>query len=123
MEPGTPLLDVVDDSPEAVLDLYEANGWGDGLPMVPPTPERVDAMLGALGDVDPDEVLATLPPRFGEATRRIVAVNAVLAGAPPACLPVLVSAVRALARPEVNLRGVNATTHPVAPLLIVSGDV
>ena len=57
------------------------------------------------------------------ATRRVIAVNAVLAGCRPEHLPVLVAAVRALARPEVNLRGVNATTHPVAPLLIVHGDI
>lgn len=116
------MLEIVDDTPEAVAAVYERHGWGDGLPMVPPTEARVDAMLAALGAVDPDEVVATLPPRFGEATRRIIAVNAVLAGCAPEHLAVLVSAVRALARPEVNLRGVNATTHPVAPLLIVSGD-
>jgi hypothetical protein len=117
------MLELASDDPEAVLELYARHGWGDGLPLVAPTRERVDAMLAALGDVDPDEVLATLPPRFGEATRRVVAVNAVLAGCRPEYLPVLVSAVRALARPELNLRGVNATTHPVAPLLIVHGDV
>lgn len=120
---STDLLDLADDSPEALLSLYESRGWGDGLPMVPPTTERVAAALAALGDVDPDEVIATLPPRFGEATRRVIAINAVLAGCPPECLPVLVSATRALARPELNLRGVNATTHPVAPLLIVSGEI
>ncbi|HZP28951.1 MAG TPA: hypothetical protein VFC99_08360, partial [Acidimicrobiia bacterium] len=117
------MLDLAADDPEALLDLYARNGWGDGLPMVAPTRERVDAMLAALGDVDPDEPLATLPPRFGAATRRIVAVNAVLAGCRPEYLAVIVSAVRALARPELNLRGVNATTHPVAPLLVVHGDV
>jgi hypothetical protein len=117
------MLELASDDPEAVLELYASKGWGDGLPLVAPTRERVDAMLAALGDADPDEVLATLPPRFGEATRRVVAVNAVLAGCRPEYLPVLVSAVRALARPELNLRGVNATTHPVAPLLIVHGDV
>ena len=69
------------------------------------------------------EGVATLPPRFGQATRRILAVNAVLAGCPEAVFPVLVTAVRALGRPELNLRGVNATTHPVAPLVIVHGDV
>src|SRR5207249_7595246 len=115
---STDLLDLADDSPEALLSLYESRGWGDGLPMVPPTTERVAAALAALGDVDPDEVIATLPPRFGAATRRVIAVDAVLAGCPPECLPVLVSATRALARPELNVRGVNATTHPVAPLLI-----
>lgn len=117
------LLEIAEDSPEAVAALYEQHGWGDGLPLVAPTPERVDAMLAALGPVDPDEVLATLPPRDGEATRRVLAVNAVLAGCRPEHLVVLVSAVRALARPEVNLRGVNATTHPVAPLLVVHGEV
>lgn len=121
--PEAALVDLPADSPEAMYALCEERDWGDGLPLVPPTPDRVDAMLASLGDVDPDEVLAVLPPRFGEVTRRIVAVNAVMAGCTPGCLPVLVSAVRALGRPEVNLRGVNATTHPVAPLLIVSGEV
>jgi hypothetical protein len=120
---GTELLEIADDAPETILDIYEARGWGDGLPLVPPTRARVDAMLAALGDVDPDEPVATLPPRFGVATRRIIAVNAVLAGCRPEYLAVVVSAIRALGRPEVNLRGVNATTHPVAPLLIVHGDV
>jgi hypothetical protein len=115
------LLD--DDSPEALYELFEARGWGDGLPLVPPTPARVDAMLAAVAGVDPDEVLAVLEPRFGECTRRMVAVNAVLAGCPPEVMPVLVTALRALAEPRLNLRGVNATTHPVAPLLIVHGDV
>ncbi|MEM7413522.1 MAG: hypothetical protein AAF430_25040 [Myxococcota bacterium] len=113
------------DTPEALLELFEAKGLGDGLPLVPPTRDRVDAMLAASGegDLDPDEVIATLEPRAGEATRRAVAINAVLAGCTPGVLPVLVSAVRGLARPELNLRGVNATTHPVAPLLIVHGAV
>ena len=117
------MIDIADESPEAVLEAYAERGWGDGLPLVAPTPERVDAALAALGGADPDEVVATLPPRFGEATRRVIAVNAVLAGCPPACVPVVVTAVRALARPEVNLRGVNATTHPVAPLVVVSGEI
>jgi hypothetical protein len=69
---------------------------------------------------DPDEALATLQPRPGIVTRRAVAVNAVLAGCPPGVFPVVVLA---LAEPEINLRGVNATTHPVAPLVIVHGEI
>jgi hypothetical protein len=115
-------LEVADESPEELLARFEARGWGDGLPLVAPTPARVDAMLaGTPGD--PDEIIAVLPPRFGQATRRLIAVNAVLAGCPAGVLPVLVAAVRALGRPELNLRGVNATTHPVAPLLLVHGDI
>jgi len=121
------LLHLADESPETVFEYFAERGWGDGLPLVPPTPERVDAMLAACAvdgaRVDPDEVLAVLEPRFGECTRRIVAVNAVLAGCPPEVMPVLVSAARALGHPELNLRGVNATTHPVAPLLIVHGEI
>ena len=81
-------LDLADTSPEALLDLFEQRGWGDGLPLVAPTPERVDAMLASgCGEVDPDEVVAILPPRGGRATRRLLAVNAVLAGCPPGCCP------------------------------------
>ena len=119
-------LELQTDSPEELMALFEARGWGDGLPLVAPTKERVDAMLATgAGNAPPDadEVIATLEPRLGEATRRTIAINAVLAGCPNGVLPVLVSAVRALARPEMNLRGVNATTHPVAPLLVVHGAV
>jgi hypothetical protein len=115
-------LELDHDDPVRLLELYASSGWGDGLPMIPPTEERVAEMLGS-GEHDPDEVIAVLPPRSGLATRRMIAVNAVLAGCTPAHQPVLVAAVRALARPEVNLRGVNATTHPVAPLLVVHGRV
>jgi hypothetical protein len=103
-------------------EFAETRGWGDGLPLIAPTPERVEAFLGRLpAGTDPDEVVAVLPPRGGLATRRVLAINAVMAGCRPEWLPVLTTAVRALARPEINLRGVNATTHPVAPLLIVHG--
>lgn len=116
-------LDVVDDDPETIMATYAEHGWGDGLPLIAPTEARVAAMLVAVGNADPDKVIATLPPRLGEATRRIIAVNAVLAGCQPNHMSVLVAAVRALAAPELNLRGVNATTHPVAPLLVVHGEV
>jgi hypothetical protein len=113
------LLELADESPEALYTLLEERGWGDGLPVVAPTPERVDA---ALAGAHADEVIAVLPPRGGAATRRAIAVNAVLAGCPPELTPVLVTAVRALGHQRLNLRGVNATTHPVAPLVIVHGD-
>src|SRR5215207_2608318 len=101
-----PELVELGDSPEAILDDLEARGLGDGLPVVPPTPQRVAAMLEhAAGDAD--EVLFTLQPRAGIVTRRVVAINAVLAGCRPEVFPVVLTALRALARPEVNLRGVN----------------
>ena len=115
------MVEIGSEDPYEVSALYAARGWGDGLPLVAPTADRVNEMLASLGDVDPDGVIATLAPRSGEATRRAIAVNAVLAGCSPKHLPVLISSVRALSAPEINLRGVNATTHCVAPLLIVHG--
>jgi hypothetical protein len=114
-------IEVGEDSAEALFAAYAERGWGDGLPLVAPTHERVERML-AFATGDPDEALGVLPPRSGVITRRIVAVNAVLAGCAPEYFPVVLSAARALAKPEVNIGGINATTHPVAPLLIVSGD-
>ena len=116
------MLEFDGDDPIELMTAYATHGWGDGLPLVAPTEERVTAMLGADGK-DPEEVIAVLPPRSGLATRRMIAVNAVLAGCDPVQLPVLVAAVQALAHPDLNLRGVNATTHPVAPLLIVHGEI
>jgi hypothetical protein len=110
----------VEGSAEGLLELLQERGWGDGLPVVAPTAERVDRMLETLG-ADPDETVAVLPPRNGAATHRAIAVNAVLAGCPPEVFPVIVTAVRGLANPELNLEGVQATTHPVAPLVIVHG--
>jgi hypothetical protein len=116
------LHELVDDSPEGLLAMFEERGLGDGLPLLPPTPDRIDAML-AFAAGDPDEVLAVLPPLSGAVTRRLVAINAVLAGCPAETFPVVLAATLALAEPEVNLRGVNATTHLVAPMVVVHGAV
>ncbi|HKI99233.1 MAG TPA: hypothetical protein VKB51_12235 [bacterium] len=93
-------------------------GLGDGLPVVPPTPARVEAMLAGR---NPAAVLAVLPPARGEATWRQLALCAVLAGCEPPALPVLAAAVRAVADPAFNLLGVATTTGNAAVGLIVHG--
>ncbi|HVQ74371.1 MAG TPA: hypothetical protein VMT79_02425 [Candidatus Binatia bacterium] len=110
----------LDDSPEAVDDYFAAHQWSDGLPVVPPTEERVRAMLAAVRR-DPQESLGAMPPGWGQATVEKLAINAVMAGCRPAYFPVILAAVDAMLDPAFNLYGVQATTHPVAPLLVVSG--
>src|SRR5256712_9264889 len=90
---------------DAFQDFAVAEGWSDGLPVLPPTEERVGRILGRLAG-DRTEVIATLVPRQGVATLEAIAVNAALAGALPEHLPVVVAAIRALADPRFNLNAI-----------------
>jgi hypothetical protein len=108
------------DDPEAVDAYFCAQEWSDGLPVVPPTEARVRAMLAAVAR-DPQAALGDMPPAWRVATLEKLAVNAVMAGCRPEYFPVVVAAVEALLDPAFNLYGVQATTHPVAPLCLVSG--
>lgn len=99
-----------------------ALGWGDGLPLIPPTEARVRAFLSAT-NFFPDQVIATLPPLRAECTVEKIAINAVMAGAPPESMPLLVAAVEAFASPNFELYGLNATTAPVIPMIVVNGPI
>ena len=112
-------------APDDLLDFQAwlmERGWGDGLPAIPATPERVDAMLAGTRRPAGDAV-AVLSPRLGRATVGRVAVNAVLAGALPEHLPVILAAVEAVSQPAFNLQAVQTTTHPCSPLVIVNGPL
>lgn len=99
-----------------------ARGWTDGLPVVPPTEERVARMLEGT-DLSPDQVLCTLPPDLAECTVEKVAINAVMAGCRPEYLPVVLAAVEAAAGRRFNIHGVSATTYFSGPVLIVNGPI
>jgi hypothetical protein len=114
-------IEVADDL-EAIQRLYLERGWGDGLPVIPPTPERVEAMMAGT-NLPPDHIVAEVPPNYGAATIEKLAVNAVMAGCLPEYLPVLVAAIDGICDPVYNLYGTQATTHPCAPLLIVNGPI
>ena len=109
---------MLDDDPMGLLAEFTQRSWGDGLPIVAPTPERVAAMLGGR---DGGRVLGSMPPLWRQATLEKLAINAVMAGCEPAAFPIIVAAVEAMLDPTFNLYGVQATTHPVAPLLVVNG--
>jgi len=112
----------VADDPEAIFERFTSEGWTDGLPIVPPTATRVAQML-AYCDLEPSASLGAMPPRWGEATIAKVAVNAVMAGCKPEYFPVIVTAVKAILAKPFNLYGVQGTTNPASPVLIVNGPI
>ncbi len=97
-------------------------GWGDGLPLVPPTEARVVSMVHGSGSTAND-IVAVIAPRMGVATVELIATNAVMAGCKPQHMPLLMTAIQAMTEPQFNLYGCQATTHCVAPLLIVNGPL
>jgi hypothetical protein len=97
-------------------------GWSDGLPVIPPTPERVERML-AYCDRDLDQPVVRIPPRFGAATPLRIASNAVMAGCKPEYFPLVLLALETLAEEQYNLYGTQATTHPCTPMLIFNGPI
>ncbi|MEO2104123.1 MAG: thioredoxin family protein [Actinomycetota bacterium] len=105
-----------EDDIEAMFD----RGWTDGLPVVPPTPERVAAMLTGTTRA-PDEVVAIVPPNLAEATVEKVAVNAVMAGCRPEYLPFVIAAVEAACSDRFNMHGLLATTYFAGPVVVVNG--
>ena len=110
------------DSLEEINDSYYQRHLTDGLPIIPPTAERVAAMLQAV-DRDPQEVLGQMAPKWAPATIQKVAINAVMAGCLPAYFPVVVTAVECVLEEAFNLYGVQATTNPIGPCFVVNGPI
>jgi hypothetical protein len=99
-----------------------ARGWSDGLPVTPPTPERVARMLEGTKR-DPSEVVALVPPDLAECTVEKLAINAVLAGCKPEYMPVVIACVEAACTDEFNMHGLLATTYFAGPVVIVNGPI
>ncbi len=105
-----------------VFEFMFDQGFSDGLPLVPPTPERVMRMI----DGSPrgsQEVIAHMPPNMGDVTIEKVAINAVMAGCKPEYMPVIIAAVEAVCTDEFNIHGVMATTMGASPVMIVNGPI
>jgi hypothetical protein len=99
-----------------------ARGWSDGLPLVPPTEERVLRTLDSTSR-DPQEVIGLVPPALATATVEKIAINAVMAGCKPEYLPVVLAAVEAALDEGFAMHGVLATTMFVGPVVLVNGPV
>ena len=111
-------VDVADaeDEFEAMFD----RGWTDGLPVVPPTEQRVMRMLTGTTR-QPTDVVAIVPPDLVEITVEKVAINAVMAGCKPEYLPWVIAALEAVCNDTFNIHGVLATTMPVGPVIVCNG--
>ena len=106
-------------------DIHEAmydRGWSDGLPLVPPTAERVAAMLAGTSR-EPGAKVANVAPDLADCTVEKAAVNAVMAGCQPEYFPVVLAALTAVCNDTFNMHGMLATTMPVGPVFIVNGPI
>lgn len=110
----------LDSDPLALYERSLADGWGDGLPLLPATEERVLELVAAT-PYNADDVIAAIAPRNGLATVEKAAVNAAMAGVEPAAFPYVVAALEAIARPDFNLFGLTTTTSSVSPMFVVNG--
>jgi hypothetical protein len=115
---GRDLLDAFD----AMQTGFVRNGWSDGLPLVPPTAAKVEAMIAASGR-DGDDVVGLFAPGFGIGTVRKIAANAVMAGAKPETMPVIMAMMECILEPSIGLRTWAMSTGPQAPVVLVSGPI
>ena len=105
-----------------LIEVCYQNGWTDGLPVVPPTPDRVERMLAGTNR-KPDELISTIPPKWGQGSVERIAINAVMAGCKPEYLPVVIAAVEGITSEKFNLHGIQVTTSLVSPMLIINGPI
>lgn len=112
----------LDSDPAKFSRLAVDRGWGDGLPLIPPTANRVEEHVIASG-LSPETIIARLPPAGGACTVERVAINAVMAGTAPAAMPLLLASVAAMAEPDFELHALSATTASVVPAVIVNGAI
>ncbi len=107
---------------DAIEECYR-RGWSDGLPVVPPTVERVAAMLDHVG-LAPEHVLGEVPARRRVLTAERAAANAVMAGCLPEHFPVLLAAIDALFEHDPNIvHEISAATNAPGFLLLVNGPI
>jgi hypothetical protein len=110
---------------ELVTSAYEYaydQGWTDGLPIIPATPEAISRFIAASGRTA-EEVIGIIPPRKGRATVQVIAVNAVMAGCRPEYMPVIIAALEGLTDKGFPLEFIQVTTNPMTPFLLINGPI
>lgn len=110
------------DEAEALLERSVREQWGDGLPLIAPTRDRIERALDFVG-LDPDRVIGVVTPKKVNATIRNVTVNAIMAGCTAEMLPLVFAATEAMCFPDFGLQPKQVTTHPVGVASFVSGSL
>jgi hypothetical protein len=110
------------DGPFEANELFQRNGWTDGLPIVPPTEAGVRTFLEA-ARLAPGEIVGTEPVRRRRITAEKLAIAALMAGCLPEYMPVVVAILKAMCEPQYGLHGSSASTGGSAPFIIVNGPV
>ncbi|MBV9892542.1 MAG: hypothetical protein JO020_00055, partial [Chloroflexi bacterium] len=105
-----------------VQRFFYRRGWTDGLPIVPPTREAVEEMLTGT-DLPPDHLVGKMIPRLGKATVEKIAINAVMAGALPTAMPILIAAVEAMLDPLSSYGIFQVSTGSWSPFFIINGPI
>jgi hypothetical protein len=105
-----------------VQRFFYKRGWTDGLPILPPTRAAVDEMLSGT-DLPPEHVVGKMIPRLGKVTVEKIAINAVMAGALPTAVPLLISAVEAVLDPQSTFGTFEVSTGSWAPFFVVNGPI
>jgi hypothetical protein len=105
-----------------VNNYFISNGYTDGLPIIPPEKTIVDQFIEKSG-MQADKIIGLIAPQNGIASILGIAINSVMAGCEPTYMPVIISAIKAMIEPKFNLRGVQTTTHPCAPLVLINGPI
>jgi hypothetical protein len=111
-----------EDACEKINQVFLANHWADGLPIVPPTPKLVKAMLAGTKR-SPQEIIGQAAPKNGTATVEKIAINAVMAGAKPEYFPVILAAMEGFTDKHYDLTHVQASTGSFTPVVVVDGPI
>jgi hypothetical protein len=120
--PVTVTGDSYETAAEEFNTIFLDKKWGDGLPMVPPTAERVKWMLSGTSR-SPNEAIGKVSPKLGVATIEKIAINAVMAGAKPEYLPVILAIMEALTNERYDDRHVLLSAGSFNLLIVVSGPI
>ena len=115
---GADLLEAFD----AMQTRFVQTGWSDGLPLIPPTHDKVEAMIASSGR-DGSDVVGLFAPGMGIGTLRKIAANAVMAGCRPEAMPVIMAMMECILDPSMGLRTWAMSTGPQAPIVLVSGAI